>query len=626
MDKKPTKHYSQHMYLFVIYGLFILCLLGIFFLFTYRHYKANTLEEASRDLENMCASVENSVEIQLEHLSTISMNLVYSNAIKTNFRDFSDLYRKKYTTARDRVTSQDRIDAIHDIVTALIGAYQSASAINLYSMDGARVESGYFQRTTKVDLKQFDWYEETLALNGYKYITAPYINKNLPATGMNQSSHKFISLVRLFLDSSGQPEGIAEVVQDCDKIFSLASQLEEQNPDSAVYIYNSRQELVYPYHRQGPETDFYGATLDPKLTEGSARMVSVEDGKRLLLVWQQIPSYEWTVVLAKPEHAVYEPLHNFQLIFLLIGSLSILLTLLICFYISRRLTIPLQKLTAATGKITINRVLDESKVNLTTADSSIKELSQLCESIRSMYEKLRSTSQEVLLSRSEETRAKLQATQSLINPHFLYNCLTNMSVMAEEEMNEDIIHMCQALCDYFRYISSSKEMFVPLEEEIFYTRRYLECMQLRFHDELEYSLCLAPETNGFYIPKLIIQPMVENAFKYAFQIPPPWKLSISSSVEDDFWVIEVEDNGGALSNEKKEELLQMYQNLDMNEELKSMEIGGMGLKNIYLRLRLLYGDRAIFRIDNTIPHKTIFTVGGPIYRSREEYYEQHPKL
>ena len=66
----------------------------------------------------------------------------------------------------------------------------------------------------------------------------------------------------------------------------------------------------------------------------------------------------------------------------------------------------------------------------------------LCESIRSMYEKLRSTSQEVLLSQSEETRAKLQATQSLINPHFLYNSLTNISVMAEEEMNEDIIQMC----------------------------------------------------------------------------------------------------------------------------------------------------------------------------------------
>ena len=123
-----------------------------------------------------------------------------------------------------------------------------------------------------------------------------------------------------------------------------------------------------------------------------------------------------------------------------------------------------------------------------------------------MYEKLRSTSQEVLLSRSEETRAKLQATQSLINPHFLYNSLTNISIMAEEEMNEDIIKMCGALCDYFRYITSGQEMVVPLEEEIFYTERYLKCMKFRFGEEFEYKTSIAQETESFLIPKLLIQP------------------------------------------------------------------------------------------------------------------------
>ena len=624
--KKMTKHYSQHMYLFVIYGLFILCLLCIFFFFTYRHYKINALENAAKDLENMCASVENSVEIQLDNISTISMNLVYSNAIKTNFKEFSDISRKNYISTGQLVASRDHVEAIHDIITAIIGAYQSAAAINLYDLDGSCVESGYSQRTITVNLKEKEWYEKTMSLNGYKYITTPIVNKELPAKGDNRRSRKFISLVRLFLNASGQPEGIAEVVQDCGKMFSLASQLEEQNPDSTVYIYNSDQELVYPYNRSAPETDYYSIVMNSGLPEHSTKMLKAGSGERYLITWQSIPAYDWTVILAKPRKAVYEQLQNFRLIFFLIGGFSILLTLFICFYISRRLTAPLQKLTAATSKITISRVLDETKVNLTSADSNITELSQLCESIRTMYEKLRSTTQEALLSRTEETRAKLQATQSLINPHFLYNCLTNMSIMAEEEMNGDIIHMCQALCDYFRYISASREMFVPLEEEIFYTRQYLECMRLRFSDKLEYTLEISEDTKQLYIPKLVTQPIVENAFKYGFQTPPPWKLCISASTEQDFWVIRIEDNGGVLSEDKKEELLSLYQNLDMNEELKSMQIGGMGLKNVYLRLKLLYGDKAIFQIDNSQPKKTVFIVGGPVYRSREEYYEQHPEL
>lgn len=614
------------MYLFVIYGLFILILLVIFFIFTYTHYQKNALEEASRDLENMCSSVENSVEAQLDNISTISLNITYSNVIKSNFKEFFDIYKEDRKNPEQLVASRENVKAIYDIVTAMIGAYQSASDIRLYTMDGYCVQAGFWQITSLVDLESFSWYKDMIELNGHKYIGNPEIHKELPAQGKNKTSQKFISLVRLFLDSAGQPEGIIEVIQDCDKLFSLAGQLEHQNPDSRVYIYNSRHEQVYPYNSTGPLYDYYQIIEDQNLPVNSARLIDTKDGKNLLFTYQSLPDYNWTVILIKPKAAVYEPLRTFQGIFTLIGGLSILFTLLICFYISQRLTVPLQKLTAATGKITINRVLDENKVNLTSADSNIKELSILCESIRTMYEKLRSTSQEILLSHSEETKAKLQATQSLINPHFLYNSLTSISIMAEESMNEDIIKMCQALCGYFRYISSSSDMLVTLKEEIFYTKCYLECMELRFTEELTCTLDIPEATENIYIPKLIIQPIVENAFKYAFETQPPWTLSISSSLEHNQWLLLIEDNGGNLDDEKKQELLNVYQNLDLREELKSMEIGGMGLKNVYLRLKMLYGDQAVFKIENSLPQKTVFIVGGPIYTSKEEFYEHHPPL
>ncbi len=372
--------------------------------------------------------------------------------------------------------------------------------------------------------------------------------------------------------------------------------------------------------------DYYGLIERRGLPENTGRLLKTDSGENLLFTYRTTPDYNWTVILTKPKAAIYEPLNTFRVMFALIGIFSILLTLLICFYISERLTAPLRKLTAATGKITINRVLDENKVNLTSADSNITELSMLCESIRNMYEKLRSTSQEVLLSQSEETRAKLQATQSLINPHFLYNSLTNISVMAEEEMNEDIIQMCQALCDYFRYISSSSEMIVPLKEEIFYTKRYLEIMQMRYTEEFHYTFAIEEEAENICIPKLIIQPLVENAFKYAFDKQPPWELTISASIEHDRWLLRIQDNGGNLKDEKKQELLHLYRSLNLNEELKSMQIGGMGLKNVYLRLKLLYGEKAVFEIENTLPLKTIFILGGPVYHSKEEYHEQHPPL
>lgn len=224
-------------------------------------------------------------------------------------------------------------------------------------------------------------------------------------------------------------------------------------------------------------------------------------------------------------------------------------------------------------------------------------------------------------SRSEETRAKLQATQSIVNPHFLYNSLTNICIMAEEEMNEDIIRMCRALCNYFRYVSASGEMIVKLEKELFYTECYLECMQLRFSEEFQYKFLSGEGTEKIYIPKLIIQPIVENAFKYAFDKKPPWELCITSYILEKKWFIEILDNGGNMSQEKKEELLTLYESLDLNRELKSMEIGGMGLKNVYLRLKLLYQEQAVFEIHIEQAGKTVIRIGGPVYYSKEAYYE-----
>lgn len=613
--KKITRHYSQTLYLFVIYGSFILVLLGIFFTYTYSHYRENTLEESKRSLENMCASITNSVEAQLDSLSTISMNIVYSNMVKTNFREFSSAFQRTGKDQAEIVSSRQSAEVIHDIVTAMIGAYQSASYIRLYDMDGSCVESGYWMSTSRADLESLAWYDEVMELNGFKYISEPKTRKDLPATGKNRNSQKFISLIRLFLNRDGAPEGIAEVAQDCGKIFVLASQLEDSNPDIRVQIYNSRKELVYPYtafDMYGSES-YHNLIEKNEITDGISQIIKNSSGQNMLATCETMVKYGWNVVLLQSESSIYRSLEAFQKMFLRISALSILLTLLICFYISRRFTIPLQKLTAATKKITIDRVLDEKKVNLTSADSSIRELSILCNSVRGMYDKLRSTSREVLLLRNEETRAKLQATQSLINPHFLYNSLTNISAMAEEDMNDDIVKICEALCIHFRYISASGEMIVPLGKELEKSRSYLECMQLRFTEELEYTFDVPDVVREIPVPKLIAQPVLENAFKYAFVCRPPWKLSIAARLDGEHWKLTIEDNVGTMTDEKKQELLRLYKNLDLNDELKSMKIGGMGLKNVYLRLRLLYGKDAVFCIENREGAYTRFILGGNIH-------------
>lgn len=615
------------MYLFIVYGLFIMILLTTFFSYFY-HYNKNMLyNDARRKSEDLCASIGSSVSTELNKMSTVSMNILYSNAIKSNFIEFSNTYRYSQVSLDNILDSRDRIIAIYDIITAIIGPFHSVPQVNLYSMGGDCVGSGYFQRVTNTSFDTMTWYKPTMDLNGHKYISSPQVFLDLPGQGENQVSRKYISLTRLFFNEAHEPQGIIEVIQDCNQIFNLIPELKKNNPYVSIYVYNDRGELLYPYYRD-VNNDYLSLIEKDATGPSTEEMISYtdENNEEHLVNYKYINDYDWTVITSEPKDSIYYSINSFKESFTYILILSILLTLAICFFISSRLTRPLRKLTSATKKITINRVLDENKKILTSADSNIKEISQLCESIREMYGKLRSTTQDVLLSRSEETRAKLQATQSLINPHFLYNCLTNISVMAEEDMNEDIVTLCQALCDYFRYISSSEDMIVPLSEEIFSTEQYIKCMEMRYKDSFEYSIDVEEVADDILIPKLILLPIVENAFKYAFDKMPPWKLSIKVRLINNNWTVAIQDNGGCLSNERKEYLMNTFKNIDINEESKSLKIGGMGLKNVYLRLKLLYGQQSIFEIENTLPQRTIFTLGGPIYKSKEEYYEYNPKL
>lgn len=622
---KREFYYSQKTYLFVIYGLLVTTLLSIFFICFYSFYRDNIVSDAKIQSESLCTSIQNSLSNELNNMSTISMNTVYSNAIKKNFTSFSNHYDPNNVNKSTFSLSRENVLSIYDIITAIMGPFQSAIQINIYTLNGTCIGSGYFQGITQVNLNDLIWYESTINKNGYKHISK--LDKLPNNKNLNMGNSEYLSLTRLFFNNSNEPEGIVEVIQDCDTIFSLISELHEKNPATSFYIYNENDELVYPYTvSKNNDIDYLSLIEKNSLTASSAKFIKTSAMKESLITYEKIKGYDWTIVISEPKNVVFESLNSFKIIFVIIIFLSVGCTLILCFIISSKITSPLSKLSHATNKITINNVLSEDENIITPIHSNIQEISELSTSFVNMYNTLRDSSHEILLIKSEETRAKLQATQSLLNPHFLYNSLTNISVMAEENMNKDIIRMCDSLSSYFRYISNNSVNIVSLFEEISFTEQYIECMKIRYGDDFIYHSNIQKNTKNILIPKLIIQPFVENAFKHGFSTSPPWHLKISSHIKSDKWIIEIEDNGGCLSDDKRDKLLSEFYTLDKNKELYSLKIGGMGLKSIYLRLKLLYEDESIFYIDNSISNKTVFIIGGPIYTDEEDFYNDHTQI
>lgn len=605
--KKRAKKYSQIVYLFWIYAGAIIFVLGVFFVVIDAVYQSNIYMGAKNQTSTFCTSIQSAVDAELNKMSSIAMNVVYSDIIRDTLGEEQE---EKNTTIP--------ILQIYAALNAAQQNTQSASQVNVYTLNQACIGTGFIDSMSSVRLQDKSWYGSALALNGKKYFTAPEKIAFNEFTNTDMEDHMYISLVRLFNNRRGKRAGFVEVTQDCEQIFCLVNRLKEQNPHTSIYIFNDRGETVYPYDETGERySKYYNIIKDNNMEPLVSKWVRTDYYIKSLATYQKIDSYNWSILVFENRQSIYYPLHRYRVVFITAGLLTVLMVIILCYLLSRKITRPLKKIKDATKKITITSVLDEENEHINEIDSNIMEIHQLCEAIRMMYEQLKDTSREVLLSRSEETRAKLSATQSLINPHFLYNCLTHMSIMAEEEMNDEIIQLCNSLCDFFRYITSTKEMKVSLKEELVCIEKYIDCMKIRYGEDLTYICTISDAVKDVQIPKLILQPIVENAFKHGFNKKPPWVLKISAYKRRKNWRIEIEDNGGMLTDEQKEQLLKEFRETKKNA-FYNMEIGGLGLKNTYLRMKLLYGEKAMFTIENSYPGRTIFKLGGPIEATKEK--------
>jgi two-component system sensor histidine kinase YesM len=242
--------------------------------------------------------------------------------------------------------------------------------------------------------------------------------------------------------------------------------------------------------------------------------------------------------------------------------------------------------------------------------SDVGELEELEAAFGSMQAKLRRSMEEALEARAHETKATLLALQSQMDPHFVYNMLTTIGIMAEEGMRTEIAESVQNMTHLLRYISSGKSSVVTLAEELEYARRYLACMKARFREDLSFQVEVPQTILEVRVPKLIIQPIIENTVKYGLAFRPPWHVAISGAAAAAGWTISVTDSGPGFPPGKLRELTEQMGARAGAAADASLSISGMGLLNISTRLAIFYGAEAVFRVSNRDGGGAEVVIGG----------------
>ncbi len=182
-------------------------------------------------------------------------------------------------------------------------------------------------------------------------------------------------------------------------------------------------------------------------------------------------------------------------------------------------------------------------------------------------------------------KAEFELLQAQINPHFLYNTLDAIVWSAEAGNQKQVIQMVGSLSDFFRTSLNRGKEIVTVREDLQHVCSYLEIQKIRYMDILEYEILVPEELNDFKIPKITLQPLVENALYHGIKNKRGGgKITLRGHEEKDFFTIEVEDNGIGMTEER---LLAVRKGLS---EKAPQESELYGLYNVNERIRLNFGD------------------------------------
>ena len=272
---------------------------------------------------------------------------------------------------------------------------------------------------------------------------------------------------------------------------------------------------------------------------------------------------------------------------------------------------PIEKLEDVTGALA-NGALDAR-----ITDTDVTELRNLTMQVNNMADQL-----ETMMKKSDHDakrlrKAELRTLQAQINPHFLYNTLDAIVWKAEGGEMDEVISLTSSLSDFFRISLSSGADWIPVSQERKHIEGYLKIQQTRYRDIMKYEIDIPEEIGKYYILKLLLQPLVENALYHGIKIKRGGGvIKVSAKEEDGYLLFSVKDTGCGMTSEQLEEL-----NRRMKKEQPKVSEGGggFGLVNVNMRIRLYYNEPEGLMISSG-PDGTEVSFRVPC-RTKEEIFE-----
>ena len=314
------------------------------------------------------------------------------------------------------------------------------------------------------------------------------------------------------------------------------------------------------------------------ITDKTGNMVLRYQGEKMLVCYEVSQVTGWVFASITPVRGLVHNVISLQMLTVFLGILIFILAMLVSKIFARKITLPIEKLVGAMKQV------GKGDFSVRLATNGRDELQYLTEKYNDMSERIQILIEENYESEIRNRESEIMALNLQMNPHFLYNTLNIINMMALEEGNEEISRMLLCLSDMLQYTFRNKQELAAFSEEYLWLQNYLHIMEMRFEGKFKVVYEVERELGQYKVPKLLLQPLVENAVVHGFRdMKSGGCLYIRGAAETDAVILEVEDNGCGMSGEEIEKAMHG-------------DYHRIGLENTQRRIQLLYGERGSMQI------------------------------
>lgn len=581
---KPGGIQSTLMLVFSFISVLTMLLMGVLMYMRFSMLSRQETIESSRKLMEQTGE---SMEDYLVNMRQIS-DAVYYNVVKEN-----DFYDK-------REEIQKGMNLLYE------ANRDKLRTIALYNRDGSLVAAEpVASQKEDPDVTRQEWYQKAVDKMENIHFSIPHIQNLFDDNSFRYywviSSSRAVELT----ENRNSQTGVLLVDMDFSSISRMMKQINEVSNGQYYYLCDNNGQIIY-HPRQIQISDGIcreNSSVAAAYKDG-VYDEEFEDVQRKVIV-NTISYTGWKLVGVIPYSLFSHEMINIRYFIGMVILLMAMMLIIINRVVTQRISRPILKLNHSVMEYEAGK-----KPEIYIGGSS--EIRHLGYSIQSSYEKSEELMQEIVWEQNERRKSELDALQSQINPHFLYNALDSITWMIEGERNDEAAFMISQLAKLFRISLSQGHTIISVRDELQHAKSYMNIQRIRYKDAFSVTFDVAPELEEYCAVKLTLQPILENSINYGVDpMDDCGEILIRVKKEEDLLVLSVEDNGIGMSEEEVSLLL-----TDSNRKRKHGS--GVGLVNINNRLQILFGKEYGLFIESEPDEGTKVSIRIPAIPYTEE--------